>query len=580
MRKTSCLHWSFWAFSLMIALPLGWTAPIRAEQNADDGHHNRGLPAEHTDRDEQLRSLLRGLHPWGPIGTPLPSGAELVSPDRFLTLWAGGAAAPLSPTVHRGRDRDDDAEEHGGHPNFDAIHEHTVNRFLKAHPDLTDLARIVNGNPIPGQGAAPTADGNWMIFPPDLSHAVETMGHSTTLSWIYDSVLFAGNRSAQLDLYTQTYDFLAQLGHSATGAATGGVLIGQLPTPASLADASLATIGDALTTIGRNWSAIVAQIPPHSVIALLGCDAETGATPRTSSLYGDRSGSYCGPIPGGLYATVNFFNKSFPTCVKDQGARGTCHTFGVTSATEELYAMQQGLTVNLSEQDEMEHYRLLWQRALYNDGGDPWEEINDEMTLNYFFPYEKQWDYNPAYNRDDSVVPFTHSCDNVPGEPCSDTAPQSAVACGEFLRSIWCILYDPGIKGTKYQPTAATYFWNSTNPELSVEYMVLELAFNNAVVMTFTVSPGFEHPHQGFITYDPADLAKTPLGGHVMHVVSYISNHDLAQQLPNAPAGSGGGYFIVKNSWSNCFGDGGYVYVPWDYMKAEVTQAFAVSKVN
>jgi C1A family cysteine protease len=45
-----------------------------------------------------------------------------------------------------------------------------------------------------------------------------------------------------------------------------------------------------------------------------------------------------------------------------------------------------------------------------------------------------------------------------------------------------------------------------------------------------------------------------------------IDNTDLANVLPAAPAGQGGGYVIVKNSWGNCWGDGGFIYVPYQAM--------------
>jgi C1A family cysteine protease len=63
-------------------------------------------------------------------------------------------------------------------------------------------------------------------------------------------------------------------------------------------------------------------------------------------------------------------------------------------------------------------------------------------------------------------------------------------------------------------------------------------------------------------------------------VVSFVSNQDLQAVMPNAPPGSGGGYFIVKNSWGSCFSDGGYIYLPWDYMKAEVGEAYGISGAN
>jgi hypothetical protein len=46
--------------------------------------------------------------------------------------------------------------------------------------------------------------------------------------------------------------------------------------------------------------------------------------------------------------------------------------------------------------------------------------------------------------------------------------------------------------------------------------------------------------------------------------VGFLSNEDMTQ-FGNTPKIGGGGYFIIKNSWG-CSGDGGYYYVPADYV--------------
>ena len=567
---------SCFVVTLLAPIALAFAMPALGQHGTDG--NSGGSNEDENQENDPLRALLRNLTPWGPIGTSLPAGAQHVDRNQFLDLLISGAAQPMAPR----KNRDDARDDKPAVPDTDALHERAVMAYLLEHPELTDLARLVTTEPKEGRGSHRNADGTWTIQPDGVPHPVETMGRSAKLSWVYDSIMFARSRTAQLDLYTRVYNSLAATGGNTAAGATG-VNVGQFPTPMSLVDAQLPAVTNALRQVGQNWPGIISQVAHGLGPIVQGCDAETGATPRPASgLYGDRSGSnpLCVAIPGGLYDKINFFNKSYPTCVKDQGRRGTCHTFGVTSATEELYSLRQGVKVNLSEQDEMEHYRFVWNRAIYDDAGDAWEEINSLMTNNYFYPYEHQWDYNPSDGRNSTIVPFTHSCDHVPGEPCSDTSPQPPAACGDFLGSTWCLLYEAGITGSKYQPTSATYFWNSSDPELSAEYMVLELAFNNAVVIGFTVSPAFESPTNGFVTYDPVDLAKTPLGGHVVHVVSFVSNEDLHAAIPDAPAGSGGGYFIVKNSWSTCFADGGYIYLPWDYVKAEVSQGFAVSQVN
>jgi len=64
----------------------------------------------------------------------------------------------------------------------------------------------------------------------------------------------------------------------------------------------------------------------------------------------------------------------------------------------------------------------------------------------------------------------------------------------------------------------------------------------------------------------------TDAGGHNIHVVGFVSNQDLAANpaTATAPPGSGGGYFILKNSWRPCAGDAGYYYMPVDYVKAPI----------
>ena len=53
-------------------------------------------------------------------------------------------------------------------------------------------------------------------------------------------------------------------------------------------------------------------------------------------------------------------------------------------------------------------------------------------------------------------------------------------------------------------------------------------------------------------------------GGHALQIVGFLSNFTLNGDLFNDA--HGGGYFIIKNSWGCGAGDGGYYYVPADYV--------------
>ncbi len=59
-------------------------------------------------------------------------------------------------------------------------------------------------------------------------------------------------------------------------------------------------------------------------------------------------------------------------------------------------------------------------------------------------------------------------------------------------------------------------------------------------------------------------------------IVSHIENDDIARIVPSAPPddagpyapkGDNGGYFIGRNSWGRCWGDGGYVYIPYRWLR-------------
>ncbi len=467
--------------------------------------------------------------------------------------------------------------------------------------DNLDLRRhfmTLLADPTPGETVRPSGDGNWLLSvpltipcpPPTAANAgckpqsatetITTLGASMKLAGLYRSVLFDRDRRQKLALYTMAYNHLPEGFTPGKGNA--------LPTPASLSDAPIATIGAALKDLGDAWQIIVQNLPlPTTPPSTASCDGEQGSTPQ-HDLYGDRTGNSASCTPGatGLFSALSdtqFPARRYLTCVKQQGNRETCHTFAGVSALEAMISQNHGVKANLSEQDLMEHYRLLWSPGAMHETGDAYEELSDAIANNYFFAFENQWEYNPSYSRsfDTTLNMFVNSCNDYPASQpgCSDSAPQAPGFCFPFPILFFalpiCDLHDAGVPESPWQATAVTYFWNQSDLELTKEYIILNLAFNNAVVLGFNVTNNFYNGAGpgGYYVYDATDVA-TNVGGHYVHIVGLATNDELPA---GAPAAVGGGYFIIKNSWSNCYGDAGYAYLDWDYVKAVGTAAFSVT---
>ncbi len=83
------------------------------------------------------------------------------------------------------------------------------------------------------------------------------------------------------------------------------------------------------------------------------------------------------------------------------------------------------------------------------------------------------------------------------------------------------------------------------------------LAGGNGVVMGFSVYESFESDAVAQTGKMPMPAPDEKLlGGHAVFCAGYQTNSSFA----------GGGVLIVKNSWGTGWGDGGYFYMPFDYV--------------
>jgi C1A family cysteine protease len=490
-----------------------------------------------------------------------------------------------------------------------------VQNYIHQNPNIPGLAQLVAAVPR-SPDTYLTLDGNYrtVITSNGISQTIETLGPSVKLGHLARSIVTSSDPNNQLALYNLAYSQYSSTYNQLCNSniAPGNIdsppgqidqqpsacqtLIGpsSLVSPASLQGAPIAQINTALRNIGANGPTLLHFLPTGVGPGPVACNEELGtsfAPGVNGPAFGDMvsSAGYT-PSSSGLVANFNFPAKSMLTCIRNQGNRGTCHIFAAISAIEELIARDTGVYVNLSEEDLMENSKLVWSSDYYNDGGFSSQDLENAQLFGYKFAFEKTWDYNPSLSQPNPPgYEYSGSCLNYPSsEPgCSTTAPQAQGFCipGPFGPCGLSPFQNPD--PSPYSSAGVSYIWNPANKDLSVGYIFLALAFNNAVILGFDETQAFKNASntKGYITYIPPELSifsDPSLGGHEIHIIGYVSNEDIAAN-PNTASvtpGSGGGYFIIKNSWGASVGDAGYYYMPVDYLKDHATEVVVVSSFN
>ena len=491
-----------------------------------------------------------------------------------------------------------------------------VGSYLRLHPELSDLAALAALRPNPNDpNVKLNPNGNYnvtVVNSKGMTRTVQNLGLGTKMAQLAASIQASQVPAVQLQNYTAMYNQLP-----------ANFVNGPNPpiAPSQLQGASLETILDAIDSVGSQWPTIVKMISsPIRVITPVGCSAEVGANSSLiDTYYGDEAlaappePTCLPPSSSGIYANFNFTNKGALTCVKDQGNRGTCGVFAATSAVEELIAINTGVHVNLSEQDFWETLtlNLTTPPQLFADGYDAGFALGNVLQANYQFAYEDQWDYNRSWSQPSTGFEYVNTCLNYPSsEPaCSESAPQAIEYCAVSLHDVRCgfraavlparssysigpgswVKYGDSVAtGTTsvvgqilniWQPSGPTGPGAGLHPNSSVHQMILALANNNTVMLGFEETNGFGGAPGGYVPVTKADLA-TDYAGHNVHVVGFVSAADVAATIPGAPPAAGEGYFIIKNSWGQCYGDGGFYYMSTEYVKARAQSIYIVSPLE
>jgi len=568
-----------------------------------DGATCETLTGRFTNRKGKINRLLnfRIDMPPGAFGgprDPLPSGAQVVGEDQWNQL----VRRPDFHSIDLGQASADAAAE----DRRDQQDEQTVMDFISENSSLS--GQYLGGADPADKFTTPADNGNFEHTFTDTTGASQTViTHGKR--W-FRRVVAGGLRTYpthnnQIGLYSNFYQGLQNIDPA---------LVGNMPTVDQASALSLRALTDLNARLISNIGTYLPLLPPPGGTPPPGypanCNAEEHAGDGT-----DRVGSTSGCAAHtalGVYKNMPWPLKFFATCVKDQHRRGTCWDFATTGSVELWVAKKYGRWVNLSEQHMNYTMKSLWRPVTYGDGEWPGNALGAMILSNllpdpfnpfpaYSYPFEDQWDYNPSSSRtaNDTTHTYGSSCVGYGGDEsafCSDTAAQGQIFCTTILSITFCGMVGPSASPTSgFYPTAYSEIWNGSNPSGSLGTIFWAVGiFQKPVIYSFSVPPSFYPDANGYVHYaGPHCMVTTDShgqsvcttvpgcecdgGGHAVLVTGLVDN----TQLPaGAPPGSGGGYLIIKNSWSNCYGDAGYAYLPYDWVKAYALAAEVVGDVN
>ena len=282
----------------------------------------------------------------------------------------------------------------------------------------------------------------------------------------------------------------------------------------------------------------------------------------------------------GIHQNFDWPLKAFTACVKAQARRGTCTQFAALGAVEEIIAEKYGRWVDLSEQATTAQDKIFWKPSL--KGAESVSRLLYKSTIGYVIPFENLWNYNGARSGKKATGPGVPvgatAQDTCLGytEYCSNTSGEGRYVCASLeddrLSCAFATQVKADHRGVRVLSYASILGKASAKSPFALTKAFLSIGY--PIVFEGSTKDHFSPHKDGYIKAPSPGKHKG--GGHAYNVVGYISNRDLHAKLPQAPSGDGDGYFIIRNSWGQSYGDRGYGYMPVAWAKKYVNTVFVV----
>jgi hypothetical protein len=300
---------------------------------------------------------------------------------------------------------------------------------------------------------------------------------------------------------------------------------------------------------------------------------------------------HCDVSPKGIYALDPREWKSRLGCIKDQGNRGSCVSFAIASALETAYARTHAERLDLSEQGLYARIKLnqpLVDPKRHDDGANTEEALKGLAAGQSIVGFEDHWGYNPSPKREripGAPAPYywENSCSGY-DETCSEAAHQAEAVCqpvGQLNLEV-CSWQTPEADDGLRVEQSGLQLWDPNDRVASLAAVKTALDAGLEVVLSLMVNNPFKAAVEGdgLVKYGGENVSS--FGFHAVHAVAYVDNDTLATFAPDVPPGSAGavgegGYLIVRNSWGPCAGDGGYLYLPYRWVKAGIFVSSAIA---